>query len=901
MPNLHPLSGALLLACAGLWNACAPAELPPPLRVEYAGCEQVDFPGPVCSLGKSRRLSLWVPDPEARVEVRAGWLHWSVDGIAGAGGRKFAVEIPGWLPLGATTVRATAGRERWSLQLGASHWPDWSRQAQQLIDEGKSAAARQLLQPHAARGPERGIAYGLLAQCAENEPDQLALLRRAVAAHHTAGRLLDEVNFATTLSLRHIQRSRFGEARQILAGLELPERSPAEAFYARSYYRGLLAQHLGDARAALANLEAAVEQAERVGLEHWRWTAEQILARQYQELGRSREAARRFEALHRTRPPGLADCDWAEMLTNQAWSLLQAGEAGEPRNDPLPLLEAAQRTFASAGCSRQQERRLNFLLNRALACLQSGRPSLARASLAASRELDRFAKPLLKLWSFELEARLELAAGRPEPALRLYDRLDELALSPDDRWRAAYGRARCLRALDRREEALAAFGRAEALLDEQSLQIPVYEGRETFAARHEAATEHYLELLLDTGRPAEALEVARRARSRVLRQLARGDRLAHLSAAEQERRDRALGDFLRQRTALEEGAGADWQLPRDALRAKQAERAALYREMQSALDRAVTFPDGLGAPTAALPPPRPGEVILAYHPLSRGWVGFAAAGRTVTVHRFVPPAGAVPPASWAALLLEPFHSQIAQARTVRVLPYGILREIDFHALPFAGSVLLARHPVVYGLDLPAPAASPEPPGRRVLVVGNPLADLPSADLEARAAAAALRSLRPPWQVEVLERAQASAGPVRRSLPRADLFHYAGHGAFSGFGGWESALLLAGDTQLRLGDLLTLRKAPTWVVLSGCETGRVSADASVEGLNLAHAFLLAGSRAVVAATRPVGDRAAQGLFAQLYQDWSSAPDLAARLQRAQLDWHRRDPTADDWASFRLFEP
>ena len=58
-----------------------------------------------------------------------------------------------------------------------------------------------------------------------------------------------------------------------------------------------------------------------------------------------------------------------------------------------------------------------------------------------------------------------------------------------------------------------------------------------------------------------------------------------------------------------------------------------------------------------------------------------------------------------------------------------------------------------------------------------------------------------------------------------------------------------------------------------------AEAPVEGLNLAHAFLLAGSRAVIAATRPVEDNAAQALFADLYRGWDRVPDLAAQLQRA----------------------
>ena len=156
-----------------------------------------------------------------------------------------------------------------------------------------------------------------------------------------------------------------------------------------------------------------------------------------------------------------------------------------------------------------------------------------------------------------------------------------------------------------------------------------------------------------------------------------------------------------------------------------------------------------------------------------------------------------------------------------------------------------------------------------------------------------------WKVHALEAAEASAKAVAAQLPASDLLHYAGHGDYAGFGGWESSLLLAGETRLTLGDLLALPRVPVWVVLSGCDTGRASDETPVASLGLAHAFLLAGSRAVVASTRPTDDRAVPAFFAELYRQWEREPDLAVAVQRAQLAWRDRDPAAD-WASYRLFE-
>jgi cellulose synthase operon protein C len=96
--------------------------------------------------------------------------------------------------------------------------------------------------------------------------------------------------------------------------------------------------------------------------------------------------------------------------------------------------------------------------------------------------------------------------------------------------------------------------------------------------------------------------------------------------------------------------------------------------------------------------------------------------------------------------------------------------------------------------------------------------------------------------------------------------------------------------------------PAWVVLSACEGGRSSIETPVESVGLAHAFLLAGSRAVVASTRDADDREMPRFFSDLYQQWGREPDsdLAEALQRAQLDWRKRKPGAD-WEGFRLFEP
>ena len=182
-------------------------------------------------------------------------------------------------------------------------------------------------------------------------------------------------------------------------------------------------------------------------------------------------------------------------------------------------------------------------------------------------------------------------------------------------------------------------------------------------------------------------------------------------------------------------------------------------------------------------------------------------------------------------------------------------------------------------------------------MGDPLRNLRAARDEVREVGAILQS---DWQVQRLVGSQAQYAAVLQGLANAELFHYAGHGHFSGRGGWGSVLTLAPPAEITIGDILGLGHAPRWVVLSGCDTGRTATDTPAETLGLAQAFLSNGSQMVVAATRPVADETALALIDKFYEAWKTSGDAGEGLRQAQLALHR-ERTEDDWSSFRLFEP
>jgi tetratricopeptide (TPR) repeat protein len=903
---------ALLLACP---QSKSPSRVPPAPVVEYSGCWAVYLPGPVCPLRPDRRLSLWVKGvPGTKVEIRFGDRLVKTQGKLIVDGRYFHLKLPQRVsPL---TVRLCQPDgdcgPPWSLFPARSEVPTWFDNLHALERIGKTQEARQRLEQLRKEAPSKKQGLILrelyvLAHRDGNDKDEAAYLEQGIAAGRTEHCLSREVEATANLVRLFIDQGRYGDARQGLAALRLPFQAPAGAKYQVAFYQGFLADRVGDYRIALERLRQAADLAMRVGIPEYRWKAEQVLAGVLQDLGRSHDASELFARLSADPHPEIP-CDMGILFTNRAWSRLLAREGGEEASDPIPDLQQARFIFDHNGCRLDQ--RLNVRLNLALAHQQAGRGLEAGRALEEARALASNAKPHLRLWWLDLEARAVLKA-QPLRALQLYDELAREAigaLSLEGRFRAAVGKAQARLALGQRAAAISDLAEADRLIDEQSSHAPVHEGRDTLVGQREAATRQYLELLLEDRQRQRAFELVRRDRSRLLRQIAIQDRLTQLKDTEQQRWDQALSRYRALRDSIDGEAARQWRLPLDQVRQAKEKRLSQLAQAQRDLDSAVA---GLGDPgehgESSLSPPEKGEVILAYHPLPKGWVGFAAHGRVVEISRFeMDPVPPTDPQVLARLLLAPFPRAIEQAGRVRVLSYGGLRTVDFHALPFGGEPLLARHLVVYSLDLPVRTSRPSsaPSGRSAaLLVSNPQSDqgyLPAAQEEATAVAEAIGNWGPGWTLKRLNDADASSAAVSKALSEADLFHFAGHGNFAGFAGWDSALPLADRSRLTLGDVLTLRRVPRWVVLSACDAGRSSEQAPGEGIGLANAFLLAGAQAVIASTRRVDDTVARDLLSELYRKWQPGTDLAVQLQRAELTCHGQHPKAD-CTSFRLLVP
>ncbi|HTN91752.1 MAG TPA: CHAT domain-containing protein [Sorangium sp.] len=929
----------------------------PPLEVEFAGCSAVHA-GPACALPGDRTLRLWVKAPmDARVvievdaTVAADAPLAALDGAPVQGGVLARVPVPDGARALSVTAEQDGARASFRLPLLPPLDAPRLQEAEALRRNGKLDEASSALDALAS-GPDSAVQALAIGKRARVDlargriPEAIAGFEASISAHRAAGRVSDEFldRFALSYTLLYNGR-RFAEVRAALGALRPLEAIHPEGRALKPYYEALLSAESGDLRAALRQLDASAAGAERLGLGGHRLHVLQMRADLLQTLGRPLEAQALLREVKALLPASSAPCEQASLLNDIGWNALHVAWASRGSSGPLADAEApltAALALYRGPCPRPAEQ-TNVLTNLALAKLEAGQTAAARARLDEARRTDPRPDARVAMYWIEIEGRIALRSGNPASALRIYDRLSRLAEAselPEGRYRAALGRGRALEALGQLDAAIAACEGAEAVRSDLGLLVPLGEGRGGYLGRFEESARLEVDLLLRRD-PRRALRAARRSRALALAALRWIDGIEALGGEERARWESALAAYRDARAAFDEEGRDDWRLSSDELEAARAARASRGRSIRALLDEAL-FLARRGEPALAelaeAPALAEGELMLVLHPIRDGWAGFAVSRGGVVARRLPALDLSSPAAALSAGLLAPFAAPLRAAVRLRVAAHGELDRIDFHALPWDGAPLVARMPVTYGLDLPERGARPAggagairsagaagvPPAagaagatrpadaasapRAALVVADPRRDLPAARREADAVARALegRGLRVERLSGGLATHRAVAGALEQ--PGIELFHYAGHGFFGGLDGWDSGLALAGGSELAVGDILALRRAPARVVLSGCDTARTEASPGARGLGLglAQALLVAGARSVIAATRPVDDALAERVMAALYageqpgEQPGEQRDPGAQLREATLAALRADPSCD-WASFRALVP
>ncbi|MFN3201538.1 MAG: CHAT domain-containing protein [Bradymonadia bacterium] len=312
-------------------------------------------------------------------------------------------------------------------------------------------------------------------------------------------------------------------------------------------------------------------------------------------------------------------------------------------------------------------------------------------------------------------------------------------------------------------------------------------------------------------------------------------------------------------------------------------------------------------PTSSLERPPPGELFITFIPSEGGWILISEDESSTQANYLVQATLETDQAfntkkstSAGTFILSLLKNKLMNSHSVRIFPYGSLKSIDFHSSisPVTGRPLYESHIVKYGLDLPPRRNENGEVSVNGLVVQNPTENLDGADREGELVFASLS--RASWKVDRLKGSMATKTEMIEHLQGKSLLHYAGHGVHHP-DGWSSYLSLAQGTRLTTQDIIGLGiKMPTVVLLSGCETGLSSDRSPVETLGLAHAFILSGSKRVIATTRPINDAMTVEFADHFYQSMKSTSDVDIAFQKAIQASARKRPEGD-WAAFRVFAP
>ena len=643
--------------------------------------------------------------------------------------------------------------------------------------------------------------------------EEIVELGESLSMRRTAARAA-----STAVFIHAYQRGELSEARPYVAVLDRLGQSLPEAAVWAAFCRGLMARLVGDPTRALDAFRRAERMAERLGMDNELLTAREGLGVTYAELARGRDAmelARR--ALADAERPGISCALRYTALNNAGWVQLMLQQRQVEHTDPEELFERALALVGVGGECPNPTQDANLRINLALSALARHQPAMALAWLEPVEPVPA----RYEAWAAEVRARAGLALGRPELVPSLIEAPDP-RLPDAERWNALMRWAAALEQQGMRSAAIDAYVAAEAIVDESMTAIGVDRGRELFLFGRQASARSLVRTLAEAGRQREALCHARLARGRALRLL---DRAARLSGAGPEVRaawEADVAAVAETRRDLDAEAAEDWRFSNAQQAHRRARRAEREHEARRRLDRAYQRLGGIAdvSDCADLPRLPPSEVMLLPFPLEQDWLVFVSDAEQARVHRVAepPPDGERRP--WAALVLEDSAASIEAAERVRILPTGRSWGVPFHALPWHDGVLLDAAPVVYALDL-VRADAPVPGSGTALVVADPSMNLPLAREEARAVTRSLEDAA--WTVEQLEGPEITRAGVESALARATLLHYAGHGEHAGTTGWDARLLIGKSEKFGVRDVLALPRAPAAVVLSGCETGRITRD------------------------------------------------------------------------------
>ncbi|MFC1688561.1 CHAT domain-containing protein [Pseudomonadota bacterium] len=525
----------------------------------------------------------------------------------------------------------------------------------------------------------------------------------------------------------------------------------------------------------------------------------------------------------------------------------------------------------------------------------------ARQALAVATDTGATSEQAEAWYALGELARLQ---GNLASALEAYGRAEETVASsgnPDLMWQVHYGRARILVASSQREEAVSELKAAVRIIESVRERLREERFRAGYVQDKYQVYIALVRLQLVLGQTQQAFSTAERLRARSFLEQLEGSRTAGRSR-QRDLQEYALRERIRQlQIALdEENQMLPPQRRQMAVDSFSSELHAAEREYQAYLDdrKAQSAIGRIASPPTSAEVQaklKPGEALVEYvvddervmifilqaESISATSSQLDRANLTAKVklvreliqqplhERWLPPA-----ASLAKALIGPLQEQdlLEDVKHLYLVPHGILNYLPFAVLPLSADsdeVVMERFTLSY---LPAAASlvhsSPESQVQPTLLAMAPERTRLQYSL---AEAQSITDLYKP-NASLLSGSDATESAFKEKAGSYEILHLSTHGYFNAKNPLLSGLELEADEfndgLLEVHEILDLSLHAGLVTLSACETGLGSGyfdeiPAGDEFISLTRAFLLAGSKSVLATLWEVDDRSTVDLMEGFY--------------------------------------
>jgi len=237
-----------------------------------------------------------------------------------------------------------------------------------------------------------------------------------------------------------------------------------------------------------------------------------------------------------------------------------------------------------------------------------------------------------------------------------------------------------------------------------------------------------------------------------------------------------------------------------------------------------------------------------------------------------------------AALMAPIGDLLPQRGRLIIVPHGILHQVPFESFPEGDGYIddrfvISRCP---SADWLLRRRRPRSRRRTVLLTGTVTSGPASVSRELEAVAGffpadTVRVLRDPRSQEILS-----------AMSDCRLLHLSAHGEFREDNPLFSSINMA-DGAIFLADLLGSRLSADLVVLSACSSGRVFTGQGDDLSGVAHGFLAAGARQLVAGMWRIHDQATQDLMTAFYRHYTgdarrdAARALTGAAREGRAEW------------------